>query len=117
MISELSSPFGSSPELVAVYFAEALQARIISLYIRTYTLLTFKTKTLALAQNQKICNALQSYNSISPLIKFSHFTRNQAIFQALEGEETVRIIDLDIMQGLRWPGLFHILASRPRKIK
>ncbi|KAM0016550.1 putative transcription factor GRAS family [Helianthus debilis subsp. tardiflorus] len=116
-ISELSSPFGSSPERVAAYFAEALQARIISSYIGTYTPLTFKTKTLALAQNQKICNALQSYNSISPSIKFSHFTANQAIFQALEGEETVHIIDLDIMQGLQWPGLFHILASRPRKIK
>ncbi|KAJ6380662.1 hypothetical protein OIU77_029539 [Salix suchowensis] len=42
---------------------------------------------------------------------------NQAIFQALDGEDRVHIIDLDIMQGLQWPGLFHILASRPRKIR
>ncbi|XP_071736492.1 scarecrow-like protein 23 [Rutidosis leptorrhynchoides] len=114
-ISELSSPFGSSPERVAAYFAEALQARIIGSYIGTYTPLTIKKLTLA--QNQKICNALQSYNSISPFIKFSHFTANQAIFQALENEDGVHIIDLDIMQGLQWPGLFHILASRPRKLK
>ncbi|KAK9050991.1 hypothetical protein SSX86_027616 [Deinandra increscens subsp. villosa] len=114
-ISELASPFGSSPERVAAYFAEALQARIISSYLGTYTPLTIKK--LALSQNQKICNALQSYNSISPFIKFSHFTANQAIFQALEGEDGVHIIDLDIMQGLQWPGLFHILASRPRKLK
>ncbi|KAF5779594.1 putative transcription factor GRAS family [Helianthus annuus] len=114
-ISELSSPFGSSLERVAAYFAEALQARIISSYLGTYSPLSIKTLTLA--QNQRIHNALQSYNSITPFIKFSHFTSNQAIFQALEHEETVHIIDLDIMQGLQWPGLFHILASRPRKLK
>lgn len=114
-ITELSSPFGSSPERVAAYFAEALQARIIGSYIGTYTPLTIKKLTLT--QNQKICNALQSYNSISPFIKFAHFTANQAIFQALENEDGVHIIDLDIMQGLQWPGLFHILASRPRKLK
>ncbi|CAN1248048.1 Protein SCARECROW [Linum perenne] len=38
---------------------------------------------------------------------------NQAIQEAFEREERVHIIDLDIMQGLQWPGLFHILASRP----
>lgn len=114
-ISELSSPFGSSPERVAAYFAEALQARIISSCLGTYSPLTIKALTLA--RSQKICNALQSYNSISPLIKFSHFTANQAIFQALDGEDRVHVIDLDIMQGLQWPGLFHILASRSRKIR
>ncbi|WJZ84658.1 hypothetical protein VitviT2T_004252 [Vitis vinifera] len=114
-ISELSSPFGSSPERVAAYFADALQARIISSCLGTYSPLAIKALTLS--QNQRICNALQSYNSISPLIKFSHFTANQAIFQALDGEDRVHVIDLDIMQGLQWPGLFHILASRSRKIK
>ncbi|XAR52842.1 hypothetical protein NMG60_11021147 [Bertholletia excelsa] len=114
-ISELSSPFGSSPERVAAYFAEALQARIISSCLGTYSPLSIKALTQS--QSQKICNALQSYNSVSPLIKFSHFTANQAIFQALDGEDFVHVIDLDIMQGLQWPGLFHILASRSRKIR
>ncbi|GJW74517.1 scarecrow-like protein 23 [Tanacetum coccineum] len=114
-ISELSSPFGSSPERVAAYFADALQARVISSYLGTYSPLHIQTLTLT--QNQKIFNALQSYNSITPFIKFTHFTSNQAIFQSLEHEETVHIIDLDIMQGLQWPGLFHILASRTRKLR
>ncbi|KAK2997866.1 LOW QUALITY PROTEIN: hypothetical protein RJ639_025779 [Escallonia herrerae] len=48
-----------------------------------------------------------------PFVKFSHFTANQAIQEAFEREDRVHIIDLDIMQGLQWPGLFHILASRP----
>ena len=46
-------------------------------------------------------------------MKFSHFTANQAIQQVFQGENSVHIIDLDIMQGLQWLGLFHILASRP----
>ncbi|CAB4304512.1 unnamed protein product [Prunus armeniaca] len=114
-IAELSSPFGSSPERVGAYFAHALQTRVISSCLGTYSPLT--TKTLTLAQSQRIFNALQSYNSISPLVKFSHFTSNQAIFQALDGEDHVHVIDLDIMQGLQWPGLFHILASRSKKIR
>lgn len=114
-IAELSSPFGSSVERVVAYFSNALSARIISSYLGTYSPLTIKS--LAMSHSQKLFNALQSYNSISPLVKFSHFTANQAIFQALLGEDNVHIIDLDIMQGLQWPGLFHILASRPRKIK
>ncbi|KAG4997022.1 hypothetical protein JHK85_028461 [Glycine max] len=86
-IVELSSPYGTSSECVNAYFT------------------------------QKIFNAFQSYNSVLPLVKFSHFTVNQAIFQDLDGEDRVHIIDLDIMQGLQWPGLFHILASRSKKIR
>ncbi|KAJ8759860.1 hypothetical protein K2173_009961 [Erythroxylum novogranatense] len=115
LISELSSPFGSSPERVGAYFAHALQSRVVSSYLGAYAPLT--SKALTITQSQKIFSALQSYNSISPLIKFSHFTANQAIFQALDGEDRVHIIDLDIMQGLQWPGLFHILASRSKKIR
>lgn len=114
-IAELSSPFGSSPERVGAYFAHALQARVISSCLGTYSPLTAKTVTLT--QSHRIFNALQSYNSISPLVKFSHFTANQAIFQALDGEDRIHVIDLDIMQGLQWPGLFHILASRSRKVR
>jgi hypothetical protein len=114
-IVELSSPYGSSPQRVGAYFAHALQARVITSCLGTYSPLS--SKSLTLTQSQRIFLALQSYNSISPLVKFSHFTANQAIFQALDGQDRVHVIDLDIMQGLQWPGLFHILASRSRKIR
>lgn len=114
-ISELASPFGSSPERVAAYFADALNARIVSSFLGVYSPLALRALTLS--HHQKISQAFQSYNSVAPLVKFSHFTANQAIFQALDGEDRVHIIDLDIMQGLQWPGLFHILASRPVKLR
>ncbi|XP_073155710.1 scarecrow-like protein 23 [Henckelia pumila] len=112
-IAELSSPFGSSAQRVGAYFGDALSARIISSYLSIYSPFSPLCKT----HHQKLLNALQIFNSVTPLIKFSHFTANQAIQQALDGADHVHIIDLDIMQGLQWPGLFHILASKSRKVK
>ncbi|KAL0301730.1 UNVERIFIED_CONTAM: Scarecrow-like protein 23 [Sesamum radiatum] len=112
-IAELSSPFGSSAQRVGAYFADALSSRIISSYLGTYSPLSPFSKTHV----QKRLSAVQIYNSVAPLIKFSHFTANQAIQQAVDGADHVHVIDLDIMQGLQWPGLFHILASKTRKIK
>ncbi|XP_008786112.3 scarecrow-like protein 23 [Phoenix dactylifera] len=114
-ISELASPFGSPPERVAAYFSEALHVRIVSSLLGAYSPLALKSLTLA--QNRRIAQAFQVYNSIAPLVKFSHFTANQAIFEALDGEDRVHVVDLDIMQGLQWPGLFHLLASRPAKMR
>ncbi|WOL07688.1 hypothetical protein Cni_G16435 [Canna indica] len=111
-ISELASPFGSSPERVAAYFADALRARIVSSVLGAYSPLAAVAAT-----QRRISHAFNSYNAISPLVKFSHFTANQAIFDALDGEDRVHVVDLDIMQGLQWPGLFHILASRPTKLR
>ncbi|XP_057720267.1 protein SCARECROW-like [Arachis stenosperma] len=62
--------------------------------------------------SQKVASAFQVFNGISPFIKFSHFTANQAIQEAFEREKRVHIIDLDIMQGLSGLGLFHILVRR-----
>ncbi|OEL15944.1 Scarecrow-like protein 23 [Dichanthelium oligosanthes] len=112
-IAELASPFGSSPERVAAYFGDALCARVLSSYLGAYSPLALRQ--LAAAQSRRVAGAFQAYNALSPLVKFSHFTANQAIMQALDGEDRLHVVDLDIMQGLQWPGLFHILASRPRK--
>ncbi|KAK6943310.1 Transcription factor GRAS [Dillenia turbinata] len=106
-ISELSTPFGTSAQRVAAYFSEAMSARLVSSCLGIYATLP------SVPHSQKMVSAFQVFNGISPFVKFSHFTANQAIQEAFEREERVHIIDLDIMQGLQWPGLFHILASRP----
>ncbi|PSS34805.1 Protein SCARECROW like [Actinidia chinensis var. chinensis] len=109
-ISQLSTPFGTSAQRVAAYFSEAMSARLVNSCLEMYGALPFRA---ALQYNQKAVSAFQVFNGISPLVKFSHFTANQAIQEAFELEDRVHIIDLDIMQGLQWPGLFHILATRP----
>lgn len=110
-ISELSTPFGTSAQRVAAYFSEAMSARLVSSCLGIYAALP--PSLVPHTHSQKIASAFQVFNGISPFVKFSHFTANQAIQEAFEREERVHIIDLDIMQGLQWPGLFHILASRP----
>ncbi|KAK8956027.1 Protein SCARECROW 2 [Platanthera guangdongensis] len=107
-ISELSTPFGTSAQRVASYFSEAMSVRLISSCLGIYAPLP----PIAV-HRQRLASAFQVFNGISPFVKFSHFTANQAIQEAFECEDCVHIIDLDIMQGLQWPGLFHILASRP----
>lgn len=123
-INHLSSPYGSCPERVAAYLADALRYRLIASsspdMIRRghLRLLSSKAKRLLkIEKHRRIYQAFQYYNSMSPLVKFSHFTANQAIFEAVDGKESVHIVDLDIMQGLQWPGLFQILASRPTNVK
>ncbi|KAK8556081.1 hypothetical protein V6N13_070150 [Hibiscus sabdariffa] len=108
-LSQLSTPFGTSAQRVAAYFSEAISARLVSSCLG----ICGGLPSLPASHSQKLVSAFQVFNGISPFVKFSHFTANQAIQEAFEREERVHIIDLDIMQGLQWPGLFHILASRP----
>ncbi|GER53998.1 scarecrow transcription factor family protein [Striga asiatica] len=113
--AELSSPFGSPAQRVGAYFADALSARLVSSRIGACAPISPPPKP----RLQRLLAAVQAYNSAAPLVKFAHFTSNQAIHQALSSpssSERVHVIDLDVMQGLQWPGLFHILASKPRKI-
>ncbi|AQK57099.1 protein SCARECROW [Zea mays] len=111
-IAELATPFGTSTQRVAAYFAEAMSARLVSSCLGLYAPLPPGSPAAARLHG-RVAAAFQVFNGISPFVKFSHFTANQAIQEAFEREERVHIIDLDIMQGLQWPGLFHILASRP----
>ncbi|XP_006853952.2 protein SCARECROW [Amborella trichopoda] len=107
-ITHLASPFGSPAMRVAAYFSDALQSRLMSSWLGMYAPLP----SYALEPfSQRLLNAFQAYNAILPLVKFSHFTANQAIVQAVSQVSRVHIIDLDIMQGLQWPGLFHLLST------
>jgi hypothetical protein len=55
-----------------------------------------------------------SLNQITPFIRFSHLTANQAILEAVQGgQQAIHIIDFDIMHGVQWPPLMQALADRP----
>lgn len=103
-LSQMASPYGSScGERVVAYFAKAMSSRVINSWIGVCSpLIDFKA----------IHAAFQVYNNVSPFVKFAHFTSNQAILEACSRHPRVHIVDLDIMQGLQWPALFHILATR-----
>ncbi|KAK9281616.1 hypothetical protein L1049_004519 [Liquidambar formosana] len=103
-LTQMASPYGPScAERVVSYFAKAMASRVINSWLGICS---------PLINHKSIHCAFQVFNNISPFIKFAHFTSNQAILEAFHRRERVHIIDLDIMQGLQWPALFHILATR-----
>ncbi|KAI3449793.1 hypothetical protein Pfo_006458 [Paulownia fortunei] len=103
-LTQMASPYAAScAERVVAYFAKAMSSRVINSWIGVCS---------PLINIKSIHAAFQVYNNVSPFVKFAHFTSNQAILEAFHRHDRVHIIDLDIMQGLQWPALFHILATR-----
>ncbi|KAF5195155.1 Scarecrow-like transcription factor pat1 [Thalictrum thalictroides] len=92
---------GSGIGKVAGYFIDALSRRLYS--------------------PQAICAGSAMENEIlyhhfyeaCPYLKFAHFTANQAILEAFEGQDYVHVIDFNLMHGLQWPALIQALALRP----
>ncbi|CAH9148243.1 unnamed protein product [Cuscuta epithymum] len=56
--------------------------------------------------------AYKSFSEISPITYFTNFTCNQALLEALEGFDRIRIIDFDIGCGGHWASLMHELSVR-----
>lgn len=103
-LTQIASPYGPScAERVVAYFAKAMSSRVINSWLGICS---------PLINHKSVHSSFQVFNNISPFIKFAHFTSNQAILEAFHRRDRVHIIDLDIMQGLQWPALFHILATR-----
>ncbi|XP_057962605.1 scarecrow-like protein 18 [Malania oleifera] len=55
-----------------------------------------------------------SLNQITPFVRFSQLTANQAILEATEGQQAIHIIDFDILHGVQWPPLMQAIADRHR---
>ncbi|KAL5068053.1 hypothetical protein RYX36_018940, partial [Vicia faba] len=103
-LTQLASPYKTScAERVVAYFAKAMISRVMNSWLGVCS---------PLIDHRTIHSSLQVFNNISPFIKFSHFTSNQAILEAVNRCSNIHIVDLDIMQGLQWPAFFHILATR-----
>ncbi|KAB5568246.1 hypothetical protein DKX38_002039 [Salix brachista] len=103
-LTMMASPYGPScAERVMAYFSKAMASRVLNSWLGICS---------PLINHKSVHGAFQVFNSASPFIKFAHFTSNQAILEAFQRRDSVHILDLDIMQGLQWPALFHILATR-----
>ncbi|KAG9445707.1 hypothetical protein H6P81_011835 [Aristolochia fimbriata] len=107
-LSQLASPYAPScGERVVAYFAKAMASRVLNSWLGISSPLT------TAATHARILSAFRAFDTLSPFIKFSHFTSNQAILEAFRGRDRLHVVDLDLMQGSQWPHLFHVLATRP----
>ncbi|PKA49703.1 Scarecrow-like protein 4 [Apostasia shenzhenica] len=89
-ISGQVSDRGNPTERLTFYFSEALRCRLLDVT------LCYKT-----------------FNDACPFSKFAHLTANQAILEATELAERIRIIDFGIVQGIQWAALLQAFATRP----
>lgn len=68
---------------------------------------------LSESQLEALRSCYLTLNQITPFIRFTHLTANQAILEAIdEGQQAIHILDFDIMHGVQWPPFMQALAER-----
>jgi hypothetical protein len=108
---------------IAFYFADALGDRLAQEFAamnssRTTALIYKPADSAAITPATASSSALESdlaYQAsyeLLPFEKFTHFTGNQAILEAMLEHPKLHIVDLAIRQGLQWPGFIQALAVR-----
>ncbi|KAL9374681.1 hypothetical protein Peur_031560 [Populus x canadensis] len=133
ILSSNSSPYGDSIERLVYQFVRALSLRLDRHGIPTspapaphvFNVNNIVHTSPPCGTNNKMLNSYDSdqetlrscylsLNQITPFIRFSHLTANQAILEAVQGgQQAIHIIDFDIMHGVQWPPLMQALADRP----
>lgn len=110
MLNELASPYGDCEQKLASYFLQALFCKATESGKRCY-----KTLTSVVEKNHSFDSArklILKFQEVSPWTTFGHVASNCAIFEALEGESKLHIIDISNTLCTQWPTLLESLATR-----
>ncbi|MFS7940922.1 putative transcription factor GRAS family [Helianthus anomalus] len=110
ILSSNSSAYGDSSERLVHSFTKALSLRL------HYHQWFMKTPSYNInIYNDQYDSVLQSsylsLNKITPFIRFSQFTANQAILEVIDHQQNIHIIDFDIMLGVQWPPLMQAISN------
>ncbi|ONK80413.1 uncharacterized protein A4U43_C01F17390 [Asparagus officinalis] len=111
-LGELASPRGTPIQRLSAYLTEALALRSARVWPDLFSI----------SPPREIVDQINDYNDgialrlldqVCPIPKFLHFTLNERLARAFEGQDKIHIIDFSISEGLQWPSFFQTLASRP----
>lgn len=119
ILSTNSSPFGDSTERLVHQFTRALSLRL-NRYISSTTSHFMTPVTNVVETDSSSSSSLAliqssylSLNQVTPFIRFTQLTANQAILEAINGNHhAIHIVDFDINHGVQWPPLMQALADR-----
>lgn len=116
-----SSPYGDSTERLVHQFTKALSLRLnrcaaasnFPMMLHPAAASTSGNATIAHDHDEALLqSSYLSLNQVTPFIRFSQLTANQAILEAIEGQPAIHILDFDIMHGVQWPPLMQAVAER-----
>ncbi|KAJ7296217.1 hypothetical protein O6H91_Y136700 [Diphasiastrum complanatum] len=91
---------------LAYYLREVLAARVMDIPQSSCQILSPLGFLQKVTAYNKFCEA-------SPFLSFAHFMANQAILDALEGEEIIHVIDFEINFGGQWASFLQDFALKP----
>ncbi|KAL5543671.1 hypothetical protein UlMin_007455 [Ulmus minor] len=108
-ISHLASPDGDTMQRIVAYFTEALADRMLKSWPGLHRALN-STKIYSVSEDIMV---QRLFFELCPFLKLSYVITNQAIFEAMEGEKMVHIIDLKSSEPAQWINLLQTLSARP----
>lgn len=127
VLSSSSSPYGDSSERLIHSFTKALSLRLL-LHLQplpsTPSSIRSSYSSNYLDENDDaiLQSSYLSLNQITPFIRFSQLTANQAILDAIDQTHClqqqqqhphdIHILDFDIMHGVQWPPLMQAIVDR-----
>ncbi|KAJ7943478.1 Protein SCARECROW [Quillaja saponaria] len=105
---------GDSVQRVAAYFADGLTERLVFNLTFSREMLLKESPT-----REEEFLAFTYLYRVSPYYQFAHFTANQAIIEAFDGEQennngvrALHVIDFDVSFGFQWPSLIQSLSEK-----
>ncbi|CAN6482209.1 unnamed protein product [Victoria cruziana] len=107
-LNQVFSPFGKPLNRAAYYFKEALLLSLSGVGHHHHSSFLSPIDLV-----HKI-GAYKSFSEVSPLPQFANFTANQALLEALDGADSIHIVDFDIGLGGQWASFMQELAVKPR---
>ncbi|XP_075504125.1 scarecrow-like protein 18 [Primulina tabacum] len=123
ILSTNSTPFGDSTERLVHQFAKALSIRLsrhaaaANFFMIPSPVIT-SVPTIAGASistsndEALVHSSYLSLNQVTPFVRFSQLTANQAMLESIQGQQAIHILDFDIMHGVQWPPLMQAVAER-----